>query len=113
MHAFCFFIRGDDNQVIAGCNGFLMFNSVYTDQLWVHPKYRKLGLGSNLIKHVHDYACVNACAIATVVTMSFQGAIEFYEKLRYEVDFERDGYINGSSCVFLKKMFKQENYAHV
>jgi hypothetical protein len=28
----------------------------------------------------------------------------------YMIVLERDGYINGSSCMFLKKMLKQENY---
>lgn len=52
---FEFFIRDDNNQIIAGCNGSVIFGSIYTDQLWVHPNYRKNGLGHKLMEAVHDY----------------------------------------------------------
>ncbi|MGI9215084.1 MAG: GNAT family N-acetyltransferase, partial [Gammaproteobacteria bacterium] len=32
---FAFFIRNEDNCIIAGCNGSVIFGSIYTDQLWV------------------------------------------------------------------------------
>ncbi len=35
-HPFAFFIRDEKNQIIAGCNGSVIFGSIYTDQLWVH-----------------------------------------------------------------------------
>lgn len=31
---FAFFIRDEANQIIAGCNGSVIFGSIYTDQLW-------------------------------------------------------------------------------
>jgi ribosomal protein S18 acetylase RimI-like enzyme len=42
--------------------------------------------------------------MATVSTMSFQGARDFYEKLGYQIDFERKGYIQESRCFFMKKV---------
>jgi GrpB-like predicted nucleotidyltransferase (UPF0157 family)/GNAT superfamily N-acetyltransferase len=35
--------------------------------------------------------------------MSFQNGRVFYEKLGYQVDFERKGYVKNSSCLFLQK----------
>ncbi len=102
-HPFAFFIRDKDNQIIAGCNGSIIFGSVYTDQLWVHPAHRKNGLGHQLMEAVHDYGRKSGCSMATVATMSFQGAKLFYEKLGYVSDFERSGYTSGSSCIFLKR----------
>jgi ribosomal protein S18 acetylase RimI-like enzyme len=52
---------------------------------------------------VHDYGRENGCSMATVATMSFQNAKAFYEKLGYVVDFERSGYTQNSSCIFLKR----------
>ena len=101
-HPFAFFIRDDKNQIIAGCNGSVIFGSIYTDQLWVHPNYRKNGLGHQLMEAVHDYGRRSGCRISTVATMSFQGAKKFYEKLGYVSDFERPGYTQNSSCIFLK-----------
>lgn len=103
IEPFGFFIRDDNNKIIAGCNGSKVFGVMYTDQLWVHPDYRKQGLGAKLMKQMHKYGKVSGCSMATVATMSFQGAVAFYEKLGYVIDFERKGYINGSSVVYLKK----------
>lgn len=102
-HPFGFFIRDEKNQIIAGCNGSVIFGSIYTDQLWVHPDHRSMGLGHQLMEAVHKYGLKSGCSMATVTTMSFQGAQAFYEKLGYVVDFERPGYTHSSSCIFLKR----------
>jgi GNAT superfamily N-acetyltransferase len=102
-HPFAFFIRDEKNQIIAGCNGSVIFGSIYTDQLWVHPDHRQIGLGHKLMEQVHDYGRKLGCSMATVATMSFQGAKIFYEKLGYLMDFERSGYTQNSSCIFLKR----------
>lgn len=102
-HPFAFFMRDEESQIIAGCNGSVIFGSIYTDQLWVHPNHRKNGLGYKLMEAVHDYGGKSGCSMATVATMSFQGAHFFYEQLGYKVDFERAGYKNSSSLLFLKK----------
>lgn len=97
------FIRDETGKIIAGCNGSVVYGTIYTDQLCVHPHYRKQGLGRKLMEHVHEYARQSGCTLATVATMSFQGVQTFYEKLGYEVDFERKGYTSDSSCLFLKR----------
>jgi len=73
---FSFFIRDESNQIIAGCNGSMIFGSIYTDQLWVNPGSRKQGLGRQLMEAVHDYGRRSGCSMATVATMSFQSAQE-------------------------------------
>jgi GNAT superfamily N-acetyltransferase len=60
--------------MIAGCKGSVIFGSIYTDQLWVHPAHRKNGLGHKLMEIVHDYGRRSGCSMATVATMSFQRA---------------------------------------
>ncbi len=102
-HPFAFFIRDKKNQIIAGCNGSVIFGSIYTDQLWVHQDYRKNGFGYQLMEAVHDYGRKSGCSMATVATMSFQAAKAFYKKLGYVVDFERLGYTQNASCIFLKR----------
>lgn len=102
-YPFAFFMRDEKNKIIGGCNGSIIFGSIYTDQLWVHPAHRKNGLGHKLMEEVHDYGRKSECSMATVATMSFQGALGFYEKLGYVCDFERPGYTQNSSCIFLKR----------
>ena len=101
-HSFAFFIRDDNDAIIAGCNGFVVFGAIYTDQLWVHRDYRQQGLGRKLMQQVHEYGRASSCNMATVATMSFQGALSFYERLGYSCDFERKGYAATSSCLFLQ-----------
>jgi GNAT superfamily N-acetyltransferase len=52
---FAFFIRDEQGDIIAGVNGSLIFGSIYTDQLRVHPDHRKKGLVHQLMEAVHDY----------------------------------------------------------
>lgn len=102
-YQFAFFMRDEDGNMIAGCNGIVLSSSIYTDQLWVHKEYRNQKLGKQLMEAVHEYGRKVGCRIATLNTMSFQKARSFYEKLGYSVDFERNGYARGSSCLFMKK----------
>lgn len=104
-HPFAFFQKNESGQIIAGCNGSVIFGSIYTDQLWVDPGYRQQGIGKALMEKVHDYGQSLHCSIATVTTMDFQKACPFYEKLGYVVVFEQSGYTNNGKCLFLKKAF--------
>lgn len=100
---FAFYIRDEEKQIIAGCNGVVMYGSIYTDQLWVDKKHRHQGYAKQLMTHVHQYGKNQGCNIATVMTMSFQGARSFYEKLGYHCDCERSGYVRESEALFLVK----------
>lgn len=108
-YPFAFFIRDNHGKIIAGANGSVVFGAVYTDQLWVDRDHRKAGLGRKLMEQVENYGRSVGCTTATVATMSFQGAQKFYEKLGYIVDFERKGYVNGSSCLFLRRNLSHSN----
>lgn len=94
-YAFGFAMRNPAGEMIAGVNGSVIYGVVYTDQLWVHPSYRKQGLGRALMEHVEAYGREQGCTMATVATMSFQHAQRFYETLGYQVDFVREGYVGG------------------
>ena len=116
-HPFAFFVRDEHNQIIAGCNGSVIFGSIYTDQLWVHPDHRKKGLGHKLMEAVHDYGRKSGCTMATVATMSFHlpALYELRQTRGAFVDFacpavalqerrgKRPGYTQNSSCIFLKR----------
>jgi len=99
---FAIFCKDDNNAVIAGCNGYLIFGSIYTDQLWVQLEHREKGIGKSLLEQVHEYGRTHGCKIATVMTMSFQ-APEFYLGLGYRIDFFREGHSNGAKGIFLSK----------
>jgi GNAT superfamily N-acetyltransferase len=101
-YPFAILVRNKENEIVAGCNGSVIFGSIYTDQLWVAPTLRKQGLGKKLMEAVHEYGKKQGCTIATVATMSFQ-APNFYKELGYKIDFSREGYNKGASCIFMSK----------
>lgn len=101
--AFSFFIRDAEKKIIAGCNGTLIYGSIYTDQLWVAPAFRGQGMGKQVMEKVHELGRSKQCTHATVCTMSFQNAEAFYKKLGYHVDFTRSKYSNNTQCLFLSK----------
>ena len=100
---FGFFIKDKAKQIQAGVNGCMIYGVIYVDQLWVNVDYRNRGLGRQLMEEVHALGRKEACSMATVCTVSFLGAQNFYERLGYKVDFIRSGYANDASCVFLSK----------
>lgn len=102
-YPFAFFMRDDAAEIIAGANGFVIYGAIYTDQLWVNKDYRGQGFAKKIMDKVHEFGKLEGCKIATVQTMSFQGAQSFYEKLGYVQDFKRTGYVNGSNCIFMRK----------
>lgn len=98
------FIHNEEGKMIAGANGTLIYGFVYVDQLWVDAAYRGQGLGRKVMEKVHELGRDMGCSLSTVITLSFQGAKEFYERLGYECDFTRSGYIADSDCLFFKKV---------
>ncbi len=102
-YPFAFFMREEQGQIIAGCNGSVIFGSIYTDQLWVDRQYRRQGLGKQLMAAVHAYGKKVGCNFASVHTMSFQNTRGFYESLGYTLEYERPGYLGGASCLCLKR----------
>ena len=83
---FGFFVKDDDENIIAGANGFILYGSVYTDQLWVSKEHREKGLAKQIMMNIHDLGRKHDCHIATIQTMEFQSAAEFYKKLGYIID---------------------------
>jgi hypothetical protein len=55
------------------------------------------------MEKVHQFGLAEGCTKAFVSTMSFQKAQSFYDKLGYQVDFERHGHVNNSTCFFMSK----------
>ncbi|KTD19419.1 GNAT family N-acetyltransferase [Legionella israelensis] len=102
-HPFAFLIRDNEKHIIAGANGFVIYGTVYTDQLWVDPKYRNQGLAKQIMDKVHEFGRLEGCKVATIQTMSFQNAVRFYKNLGYVPDFKRYGYVDNSYCIFMRK----------
>ena len=74
----------DNNHIIGGLIGGTYWGWMYVDRLWINEKYRKKGLGSELLEEAEKEAKKRGCHFAHLDTMSFQ-ALGFYKRHRYKV----------------------------
>lgn len=102
---FGFFIRDENEKIIAGCNGCNLYGCLYIDQLWVHASFRKKGYGKSLVTAAEKYGREQGCMFGAVNTFDWE-ALEFYKKLGYLVDFERHGFAKNSVFYFLRKTYE-------
>lgn len=105
IRSFSIFIKDPKQNAIAGLCGVTIYGCLYTDMLWVDPSYRNQDLGTKLMKEAEKIALSRGCTFATVHTMDWE-ALGFYQKLGYEIEFVRDGYLNDSKMFMLRKNFK-------
>ncbi|MCQ2613950.1 MAG: GNAT family N-acetyltransferase [Treponemataceae bacterium] len=92
----------EDGNVIAGILGGTYWGWMHLDILWVDEKYRKMGIGSKLLKAAEEEAVCRGCHSVHVDTMSWQ-APEFYKKHGYRIIGELENIPNGNKKYHLVK----------
>jgi GNAT superfamily N-acetyltransferase len=88
--------------IIAGAITLLLNDEMLLDKLWVDEKFRKLGIGKQMVEEVEKLA--KDCQVKTLFTdtYGFQ-APDFYLKLGFTVYGQVDGFMGGHSKIFFKK----------
>jgi ribosomal protein S18 acetylase RimI-like enzyme len=99
---FSFFVKDQTGKIHAGAIGITYYGCLYVDLLWVEKPLRKAGWGSKLIREAEKIGHERACTFATVNTMDWE-ALAFYQKLGYQIEFTREGYIHNSKKFMLRK----------
>lgn len=99
---FGYFIKENNEKIVGGCNGCLLYGCLVVDTLWVAETLRGQGYGTKLMKMAEDIGKENKCRFMTVNTMDWE-ALDFYKKLGFKVEFERKGFDKGSVFYFLRK----------
>lgn len=102
IECFAFFVCNDVNKIFGGCNGAMYYGCLYIDQLWLDKSLRKRKIGTQLMESAESLGIKKGCLFSTVNTMDWE-ALGFYQKLGYEIEFQRSGYLNNSTLYFLKK----------
>lgn len=80
----------------------IFWGALHIKFLFVEEPFRGRGLATQLMEHGLTYGYEKECPFAFVETMSFQ-ALEFYQKLGFELEYTRDGYSHGTAFHYLKK----------
>ncbi len=100
------FVAKDDGVLAGVCVVSFFWGVVHIKYLYVTEKYRKKGLGTNLVNQAIKYGLENKCSFALVETMSYQ-ALDFYKKMGFYLEFTQKGFSYGTSLHHLRKELKK------
>jgi GNAT superfamily N-acetyltransferase len=103
---FAFFIRNDQQEVVAGLSGWTWADACEIQSLWVHPSCRRQGFGRDLLEAAEQEARAHGCKIILIDSYSFQ-APAFYQKCGYELAWQLDDFPPGHQYCTLVKRFKE------
>lgn len=99
---FSFFIRDSENKIVGGIQGNTFYGCLYTNLLWIAQEMRQQGLGTQLLNKAEQLGRERNCTFATLTTMDWE-ALNFYQKLGYQIEFIREGFEKDSKMYFLRK----------
>lgn len=99
---FGYFLYDEHETMVGGCNGCIFYGCLYLDQLWIDERFRGQGYGAQLMQRVEEKARESHCLFMAVNTFDFE-ALGFYQKLGFEVEFQRHGFLKDSILYLLKK----------
>jgi GNAT superfamily N-acetyltransferase len=102
---FAFFIRDDQQQVLAGLSGWTWAEACEVQSLWVHPDWRRKGYGRELLAAAEQEAQAHACKVILITSYSFQ-APAFYQKCGYELAWQLNDFPPGHAHCILVKRFR-------
>lgn len=100
-----FYVVYDEGKVIAAISGFDNFGPAEIGGLWVDEKYRSQGYGKLLVEKAQEWAKQKGCKAMTVFTLKDWPAYAWYQRLGFEVEFERHDHRNSAvGCYLIKRL---------
>jgi len=100
--------KAQDGSVVGGIHGNMGWDWLHIDTLWVDEKYRRQGIGSNLLKRVEKAAISKGFYGSHLETTEFQ-AVNFYSENGYEVFGTLEGKPKGHTWFYMKKRLPTES----
>lgn len=95
--------RDDQGSVIAGLVARTWGLCCEIQMLWVHPAFRRSGVGTRMMRDAEAEAIRRGCDTVMLETFSFQ-APEFYEQLGYQTKHRVGGMPDGiCKCYMLRR----------
>jgi GNAT superfamily N-acetyltransferase len=101
---FAFFVRNDQQEIVAGLSGWTWAQACEIQTLWVHPAWRGQGYGQSLLFAAEQEARGRGCQVILIQSYSFQ-APAFYKKFGYQLAWQLDDFPPGHQHCFLVKRF--------
>jgi ribosomal protein S18 acetylase RimI-like enzyme len=92
----------ENEELIGTCVVQLFWGNLHIKYLIVEEKYRRKGIARSLMEHAFEYGIQKGCKFTFVETVSFQ-APEFYQKIGFRTELQRNGYAANASLYYLSK----------
>jgi len=103
---FAFFVRNEQQEIVAGISGWTWAQACEIRDLWVHPTLRGQGYGQSLLKSAEQEAHLRGCKVILINSYSFQ-APAFYQKNGYELVWQLNDFPPGHQYCYLVKRFAE------
>lgn len=98
-------IYNEHKQIIAAISGFDNFGPGEIGGLWVDERYRHQGYGKALIKKAEDWALAKGCTAVTVFTLKDWPVCDWYQRLGFVIEYERQHHgHHASGCYLIKRL---------
>ena len=95
-------LKNDDNKILGGILGYIDWNCLQIEILWVDDQLRGQGQGKKLIEIAEKVALEKGCNLMKLDTFSFQAA-DFYQKLGFQVLGVLENFPEGFDHYYLYK----------
>lgn len=99
---FAFFIRNEQEEIVAGISGWTWAHACEIRTLWVHHNLRGQGYGKSLLASAEQEALDRGCQVILINSYSFQ-APEFYQKSGYTLECQLSNFPPGHQLHYLVK----------
>jgi len=101
---FGFFVRNEQQEIVAGLSGWTWAGACEIRVLWVHPSWRVQGYGRRLLQAAEQEAQTRGCKVILISSFTFQ-APEFYRKCGYELCWQLNDFPPGHQASYFVKRF--------
>ena len=99
---FTFAVHSETGEFVGGLLGSTHWNHFFVSAVFVDQRYRRAGIGRELLKRAEALALEQGCHAICLDTFDFQ-APEFYEKLGFDVFGKLEDYRPGHQRYYLVK----------
>lgn len=104
--SYALLIKNAHHMIVGALQAYTAYAEVYIEDIWVHPEYRRQGLGKKLLEYLENAFIGKGYNNINLVTSHFQ-APGFYKKCGFEIEFTRIHKYNPAlSKTFFIKYFK-------
>ena len=110
ISSYGFFLM-EENCIYGGIYGQIFLKCLQIHELWIDESLRRKGYGSALLARTEEYSLSKGATFVVIGSYEYYGALDFYLKNGYFIEYERKGFENRWSQFLLRKNFESFDHA--